>query len=435
MSKYHSPHARAGSGDVAGCARWIFVAIGAIGIGGMRGIRGIRPKRVMVAIHASVGWALLLAGGLGTAGSAYAGSLPEPIIDPTMAAADAQRAAPGAEGSTAPAAAGRSSGAGAGSGTGAGTGGRTALAPSAVSGPMPQRQLATSFQPAPIPPGALKGSSSALSGPNRAQGAGADANTSPNAVPNNSAGAAIPAPATMAADALASPGAAAAAGARISPVSSQPPPSALESGLQETLQMLALAGARQVAPASARVEVELGRLDPRLRLAPCEQIQPYLPPNQRMWGRTRIGIRCLSGPTKWNVSLPLTIRVYAPAYVAVTDLPVGTELTQERLRLAETDIAGEVGVIFTQPEAWVGRHLAKGLMAGEALRSTDLKLRQWVQPGDRVQVQAAGNGYAVSGEGQAMGVGLEGQDVRIRFDNGRMVTGRTVGERKVEVLL
>lgn len=395
MSKYHSPHARAGFGDLAWCARLI------------------------------AGSALLMLGGLGSAGSAWAGSLPEPIIDPTMAAADAQRAAPGSEGATAPAPANRSAG--------AGTGGRTALAPSAVSGPMPQRQLATSFQPAPVPPGALKGSSSALSGINRAQGAAADANA--NVLPHSSAGGATLPPATLAADALSSTGSAATSAVRMSSAPSLPPPSPLESSLQETLQMLALAGARQVAPSSARVEVELGRLDPRLRLAPCEQIQPYLPPNQRMWGRTRIGIRCLSGPTKWNVSLPLTIRVFAPAYVAVTDLPVGTELTQERLRLAETDIAGEVGVIFTQPEAFVGRHLAKGLMAGEALRSTDLKLRQWVQPGDRVQVQAAGQGYAVSGEGQAMGVGLEGQEVRIRFDNGRMVTGRTVGERKVEVLL
>ncbi|ALV06265.1 flagella basal body P-ring formation protein FlgA [Roseateles depolymerans] len=416
MSKYHSPHARAGSGDLAWCARLIR------GIGRMSGISAFGAVR---ATRSIAGAALLLVGGLGSAGSAWAGSLPEPIIDPTMAAADAQRAAPGTEGATAPAAANRSSG----------TGGRTALAPSAVSGPMPQRQLATSFQPAPVPPGALKGSSSALSGINRAQGAAVDASANANVVPHNSAGAATLPPANIAADALTSTGPGATGSVRMSAAPSLPPPSPLESSLQETLQTLALAGARQVAPASARVEVELGRLDPRLRLAPCEQIQPYLPPNQRMWGRTRIGIRCLSGPTKWNVSLPLTIRVFAPAYVAVTDLPVGTELTQERLRLAETDIAGEVGVIFTQPEAWVGRHLAKGLMAGEALRSTDLKLRQWVQPGDRVQVQAAGNGYAVSGEGQAMGVGLEGQDVRIRFDNGRMVTGRTVGERKVEVLL
>ncbi len=210
---------------------------------------------------------------------------------------------------------------------------------------------------------------------------------------------------------------------------------AIDDALQQRLQVLAMAGARQVAPMQARVEIELGRLDPRLRLAPCEQIQPYLPPGLRMWGRTRIGLRCLSGPTKWNVSLPLTIKVYGQAYVSLADLPVGTELTQEHLRLAEVDLAGDAGAVFQQPDGWVGRRLAKPLAAGEALRSSDLKLRQWVQPGDRVQVMATGQGYAVAGEGQAIGVGLEGQDVRVRFDNGRMVTGRTVGERRVEVLL
>lgn len=399
MLKLHTAlarHARAGSGDpVRGRVRgqglrlWLGLMSTVPAMPTMRGIR------------AMAAWLLLLASGWGGAQSAWAGSLPEPIIDPTMAAVEAQRAAPGGT-PPAPSAS------------------RTALTPGAVSGPMPQRQLPSSFQPAPIAPGALKGASGTITA---------------HAAPSLSALNPVP-DASAAAPTQASTAATLGIGAgRMIPAQSLPPPSALESSLQETLQRLALAGARQVAPASARVEVELGRLDPRLRLAPCDQIQPYLPPNQRMWGRTRIGIRCLSGPTKWNVSLPLTIRVFAPAYVAVTDLPVGTELTQERLRLAETDIAGEAGVIFTQPEAWVGRHLAKGLMAGEALRSTDLKLRQWVQPGDRVQVQASGDGYAVSGEGQAMGVGLEGQDVRIRFDNGRMVTGRTVGERKVEVLL
>lgn len=212
-------------------------------------------------------------------------------------------------------------------------------------------------------------------------------------------------------------------------------PGGIESALQESLQTLAMAGARQVAPQQARVEVELGRLDPRLRLAPCQRMQPYLPPGLKMWGRTRVGIRCLVGVTKWNVTLPLTIRVFAPAYIAGADLPVGTLLTQEHLRLAETDIAGEAGAIYTEPEGWVGRHLARPLAVGQALRSNDLKLRQWVQPGERVQVLATGNGYAVAGEGQAMGVGLEGQDVRVRFDNGRIVTGRAVGERRVEVLL
>ena len=36
--------------------------------------------------------------------------------------------------------------------------------------------------------------------------------------------------------------------------------------------------------ARVRVEIEPGRLDPRLRLAPCERIEPYLPPRRARLG-------------------------------------------------------------------------------------------------------------------------------------------------------
>src|SRR5450830_1910176 len=44
-----------------------------------------------------------------------------------------------------------------------------------------------------------------------------------------------------------------------------------------------------------RMEVSVGELDRRLRLAPCQDIQPYIPPGTRLWGKTRIGLRCARG--------------------------------------------------------------------------------------------------------------------------------------------
>jgi flagella basal body P-ring formation protein FlgA len=52
-----------------------------------------------------------------------------------------------------------------------------------------------------------------------------------------------------------------------------------------------------------------------------------------------------------------------------------------------------------------------------------------------VTVQVVGSGFSIASEGQAMAPGMEGQDVKVRFDSGRVVTGRAVGERRVEVLL
>lgn len=214
----------------------------------------------------------------------------------------------------------------------------------------------------------------------------------------------------------------------------------LEAGLSSQVQQLAQAGAQAGMPAEARVEVQLGQLDPRLKLAPCRQIQPYLPAGLPMWGRSRIGLRCLDGQSgggtaRWNVSLPVTVKVYARALVASTPLAAGTLLTQAQLATAEIDIAAEPGAVFSDAASLLGRTLSRPVAAGEAVRNTSLSKRQWFAAGDTVTVRVSGPGYAVASEGQALMAGLEGQVVKIRFENGRIVSGRAVGDRRVEVLL
>jgi flagellar basal body P-ring formation protein FlgA len=184
-----------------------------------------------------------------------------------------------------------------------------------------------------------------------------------------------------------------------------------------------------------RVEVETGTLDPRLKLAPCARVHVYLPPGQRAWGRTRIGVQCTQGAVAWNVYLPLVVRLHAPAVVAAQALAAGTVLQTEHLRLAETDWAAAESPVIAVPDLAIGRTLMHGLTAGAAVRASDLKKRVWFAAGDVVRVLAKGPGFAVGGEGVALSPGLEGQPVRVRTEGGRTVTGVPTGERRVEVLL
>jgi flagella basal body P-ring formation protein FlgA len=202
----------------------------------------------------------------------------------------------------------------------------------------------------------------------------------------------------------------------------------------ERLAKDAAAGVSAALP-DARVEVEVGELDPRLRLAPCADIRPYLPPNARLWGRARVGLRCESGPVRWNVYLPLTVRVHARALVVAGTLPAGHVVGEADLQAADVDIAAGRGSAVMRAEEAVGRALARPLPAGAPLRSTDLKPRLWFAAGDSVRVIAVGTGYAVSGEGQALAPGVDGQPVRVRTESGRIVTGVAVAERRVEVAL
>lgn len=209
----------------------------------------------------------------------------------------------------------------------------------------------------------------------------------------------------------------------------------LDPSLIERVRQLAETAARATAPPNTRVAVEIGQLDPRLRLSPCLQVQPYLPPGMAVWGRSRIGLRCVEGPVRWNVTLPVRVAVFGRAVVANASLPAGTVLAQDQLALADIDIAAEAGAVFTDPKLLLGRALARPLAAAEAVRAPALKARQWFAAGETVQVHVAGEGFAVVAEAQALSAGIEGQEVRVRFENGRLASGRAVGERRVELWL
>jgi flagella basal body P-ring formation protein FlgA len=86
-----------------------------------------------------------------------------------------------------------------------------------------------------------------------------------------------------------------------------------------------------------RMEVSVGTLDSRLRLAPCARVEPYLPAGSRLWGRTRLGLRCVEGATAWNVFLPVTIKAFGPAWVLNSNVASGVELTAADASEAEVD--------------------------------------------------------------------------------------------------
>jgi flagellar basal body P-ring formation protein FlgA len=206
--------------------------------------------------------------------------------------------------------------------------------------------------------------------------------------------------------------------------------------LHQIQALVQQAGSAPGAAAQAwRVEVEPGRLDPRLRLAPCERIEAHLPPGARAWGRTRVGLRCVQGATPWNVYLPVTVKVFAPAWVAGAALPAGTVLEAGHLQQAEVDWAGGPTPAMADAGRLLGRTLARPLAAGAAVREGDLKQRQWFGAGDTVQLLARGTGFAVTGEGQALAPGIEGQPVRVRTEAGRVLSGLPVGRNRVEVQL
>jgi flagellar basal body P-ring formation protein FlgA len=198
---------------------------------------------------------------------------------------------------------------------------------------------------------------------------------------------------------------------------------------------LATQAARALAPAAARVAVEPGTLDARLQLAPCERIEPFLPPGAVPWGAARVGLRCARGAVAWQAWLPVKVQVFAPALVARSALSAGSRLDATQFTLAEVDWAAAPGLPLAQPADVDQRLLARPLRPGQALRSGDLRARQWFAAGDAVVLVALGSGFTVNGEGVALDAGVQGRPARVRTPSGRVLSVRPVAERRAEVVL
>jgi flagellar basal body P-ring formation protein FlgA len=206
----------------------------------------------------------------------------------------------------------------------------------------------------------------------------------------------------------------------------------LDAALLRQVQQFTLDAARHQSPAH-RIEVQVGGLDPRLRLATCERAEPYLAGVTRLWGPSRVGLRCVQGPTRWNVFVPITVRVFGPAAVATAPLPAGSVVALQDLSQAEVDLAENASSTFADPARIAGRTLVRAVPAGQAVREAHLRPRVWFAAGDEVRLVARGTGFAAVGAGQALNAGVEGQPVRARTESGRVVVGHAVGNKEIDL--
>jgi flagella basal body P-ring formation protein FlgA len=191
-------------------------------------------------------------------------------------------------------------------------------------------------------------------------------------------------------------------------------------------------GALAASGAGVRIDVTVGQLDPRLQLAPCARIEPFIPSGARLWGRANVGLRCAEGAT-WSVLLPVTVRVTGPALVAARPLSPQAPLTQDDVQMAEVEWTREPHGVVTDVQQLANRVLQRPVTMGQPIPLAALRAPTVISQGDPVKLVGIGRGFSISADAIALASAQEGQSVRVRTDSGRILSGTARAGRQVDV--
>lgn len=187
--------------------------------------------------------------------------------------------------------------------------------------------------------------------------------------------------------------------------------------------------------ANLRMQAEVGPLDSRLRLAACGNVEAHLPVGARLWGRSRVGLRCVDGVSRWNITLPLLVKASGKAWVMRGHVAAGALVTEADVMESEVDWAEDVNPVLLDRTLWVGQTATRLLSTGQTLRQGMVKPAQVFQAGAFVRVVAQGPGFQVSSQAQALSAGVVGQPARVRMDNGRVASGVVLDVQTVKIEL
>jgi flagella basal body P-ring formation protein FlgA len=202
----------------------------------------------------------------------------------------------------------------------------------------------------------------------------------------------------------------------------------------ESIKRIALEFAQaQTQTQQGKVDIKIDGIDPRLVLAPCNQIEAYLPSGAQLLGTTSIGVRCKDAKGGWSLFVLAHIRVSVTLWVAKHPLRQGQTLSADDLNPQEGEL--NQNSYITDEATAIGKVLKYSIAAGQPLKTEMLRSPFLVMQGQAISINVIGEGFRVRADGRALNNGAEGQTVQIRTDTGKVVSGIVQNDGSVEAHL
>ena len=201
----------------------------------------------------------------------------------------------------------------------------------------------------------------------------------------------------------------------------------LEQAVSDYLQRSNIAG---------RHEIQINRLDPRLRLPLCEQpLTTTLESPAEPIGRVTMRVRC-DGSAPWTVFVPGQVRLYREVVIVSRPLKRNNVVTAMDIALAERDVGLLNQGYLTSLQQAIGKKLTRPLSPDQVLAPIHVQTAEAIRKGDQVVISARSRGISVRMPGEALSDGVVGKQISVRNQrSNRVIRARVVGPGQVEVAM
>ncbi len=184
-----------------------------------------------------------------------------------------------------------------------------------------------------------------------------------------------------------------------------------------------------------RVDIKVGNLDARLRLASCsEAIRFNVQDPSGLGGNLSVQAQCPQN-TGWSVHVPAQVTIYRQIPVASRTIARGERITQYHLTDNLVNVSSIRQGYSLNSKDIIGREAKRNIAQGEAFKTSALDSPTAIRRGENVTLQAQAGAIKVLSSGVALADGRIGHKIRVRNSSSeRIVTGVVVNQGLVQIL-
>jgi len=191
---------------------------------------------------------------------------------------------------------------------------------------------------------------------------------------------------------------------------------------------------------ASKVEIKVGVLDPRLRLAACNETLAFnLLDTAGNRGNVNVQVVCNRANTasgRWTILVPAVATVFRPVAIAGRALQRGEPITAADVETEIRDMNQYRQGFALESDLVIGKEVKYPIAKGEAFRTSALGAPLVIKRGEEVSIQATVGAISVVTTGIATGDGRLGQQIRVKNNQSeRIINARVVGPGKVQSLM